>query len=223
MTRSERKSTCRVLEARNYRAMPWRNGRGSTLEIARDPASGEEFAWRLSLADIEHSGDFSAYPGYRRALVLIAGKRVSLRFKGHGHRVLNPARRGTRFEGAWKTHCAVPEGRCRDLSLIVRRGSGTCPESILHAPLVLRLASSHRLVVANDLCAALFVLEGTVTVTLSTSGRPRSVRARDTLLLARGPERTLTVRSLRPSSPALVVLLRWRPGRTERRKSAHGA
>jgi hypothetical protein len=223
MIRSETKSACQVLKAKNYRAMPWRNGRGSTREIARDPASGEEFAWRLSLADIEYDGDFSAYPGYRRALVLIGGSRLSLRFKGHGQRVLSPARRGTRFEGDWKTHCAVPEGRCTDLSLIVRRGSGPRPGSIVRAPLVLRLKSSHHLIVSNDLYAALFVLEGTVTVNLSTSARSRSVSAQDTLFLNRGPACTLTIHSLSPSSPARVVLLRWRPGLTDRRKSAHGS
>ena len=223
MTRSKEKPACRVLKSRNYRAMPWRNGRGSTLEIARDPASGQEFAWRLSLADIEHDGDFSAYPGYRRALVLIAGNRLHLRFKGRNHCFLTPARRGSRFEGDWKTHCAVPEGRCTDLSLIVRRGSGARPPSIVRAPLVLRLKSSRHLIVSKDLHAALFVLEGTVTVTESTRVRSRRVRTQDTLLLSPGPERSLTIRSLGQSSPAQVVLLRWRPGRAGRRKSAHAS
>ena len=220
MIGSQRKSACQVLKHEDYRAMPWRNGRGSTLEIAREPASGEEFAWRLSLADIEEDGDFSAYPGYRRALALIAGNRLHLRFKRHGQRVLTPARRGTRFEGDWKTHCAVPEGRCTDLSLIVRRGSGGRPTSIVRAPLVLRLKSSRRLVVSTGLYAALFVLEGAVTVTQSASVRARRVRTRDTLLLSPGRERTLTIRSV---GPARVVLLRWRPGRTDPGKSAHAS
>lgn len=223
MIRSKRNPVCQVLKRKTYRAMPWRNGRGSTLEIARDPATGEEFAWRLSLADLEHDGDFSAYPGYRRALVLVAGTRMYLRFKGRGHCFLNPARRGTRFEGDWETHCAVPEGRCTDLSLIVRRGSGTPPPSIVRAPLAVRLKSSRRLIVSKDLHAALFVLEGTVTIADSTSVRSHNARTQDTLLLGLGPQRTLTIRNLDQSSPAWVVLLRWRPGRVDRRKSAHAS
>jgi environmental stress-induced protein Ves len=211
MIRSKSKPASRVLKHKNYRTMPWRNGRGSTLEIARDPASGEEFAWRLSLADIEDDGDFSAYPGYRRALVLIAGNRLYLRFKGHGHCFLNPTRPGTRFEGDWKTRCALPEGRCTDLSLIVRRGTGTRPASIVRAPLVLRVTSSRRLVVSNDLYTALFVLQGDVVLAESTSVRSHTLRPRDTLLLSPGLERALTIRNLRQSSPARIVLLRWRP------------
>ena len=215
MIRGEMSQACRVLKRNGYREMRWRNGRGSTLEIAREPVGGAEFAWRLSLADIEHNGDFSAYPGYRRAIVLIAGNRLRLRFKGHGHCLLDPAKRGARFEGDWKTSCSVPEGPCTDLSLIVGRGSGTRPASIVRAPLVLRLKSSRRLVVSNDLYAALFVLEGTVTVSDSTNRRSRTVRTGDTLLLSPGSERTLTIGRLGRSPAAQVVLLRWRPSRTD--------
>ena len=194
-----------------YRRMPWRNGRGFTLEIAREPATGEDFAWRLSLADIERDGDFSAYPGYRRAIVLVAGERLHLRFRGHGSRVLDPARRGARFEGDWETHCAIPGGRCTDLSLIVRRGSGARPGSIVRAPRMLRVKSSGRVVAATNLHGALFVIAGSVAVTESIRARSRIIRARDTLLLSPGPQRTLRLRSL-DRSAAQLVLLSWRPG-----------
>lgn len=197
-----------------YRRMPWRNGRGLTLEIAREPATGEDFAWRLSLADIDRDGDFSAYPGYRRALVLIAGPRLHLRFRGHGNRMLEPVRRGARFEGDWETHCAIPEGRCTDLSLIVRRGSGTRANSVVRAPKMLRVGSTGRMVVAASLHGALFVIAGSVAVSEPTRARPRTLRARDTLLLSPGRRRTLRFRSLQPSA-AQLVLLSWRPGRAQ--------
>lgn len=191
--------------------MPWKNGRGVTLEIARQPATGEEFAWRLSLAQIDADCDFSAYPGYRRALVLVTGDRLQLRFKGHGSCSLGPATRGTRFQGDWQTHCSVPQGCCTDLSLIVRNGSAARPACILRAPMLLRVGSSRRVVVAGGLHGALFALDGSVAVTQSTGVRPRSLRTRDTLLLSPGAERILTVHNL-GSSPAQLVLLRWRPG-----------
>src|SRR5690348_12283220 len=122
-----KKTGCKVRKYATYRTMPWRNGRGFTLEIAREPATGVDFAWRLSLADIEQDDAFSAYPGYRRALVLVAGSRLQRRFREHGTCVLGSGKRGTRFDGDWETHCAVPEGRCTDLSLIVRRGPATRP------------------------------------------------------------------------------------------------
>lgn len=199
-----------VLKHETYRAMPWRNGRGSTLEIARSPALAEDFAWRLSLADIEEDAEFSPYPGYRRALVLVAGSSLRLRFRGHGGCVLGPMRRGIRFEGEWRTNCAVPEGRCTDLSLIVRRGPAARPRSVVRAPRVMGLKSAARVLLAKDLYGALFVLAGSIAVSQSPRARARTVRPRDTLLLEPGPERTLRLRSLGKST-AQLVLLRWRP------------
>jgi environmental stress-induced protein Ves len=201
-----------VRKYRAYRRMPWKNGRGFTLEIAREPAAGEDFAWRLSLADIDRDGDFSAYPGYRRALVLVAGERLRLTFRGHGRRTLDPARRGARFEGDWETHCAIPRGRCTDLSLIVSKGSGIR----LRAPKMLRVGSAKvgpagSTVLAANLHAALFVIAGSVAVIESTGARPRTLRALDTLLLSPGRRRTLRFRG-RERSGAQLVLLSWRPG-----------
>jgi len=50
-----------------------RNGGGVTLEIAREPATGSEFLWRLSLATVAASGPFSMYAGYQRSVTLIGG------------------------------------------------------------------------------------------------------------------------------------------------------
>lgn len=202
-----------VRKHETYRAMPWRNGRGVTFEIAREPAAGDEFAWRLSLADIDADGEFSAYPGYRRALVLVAGKSLHLRFQGHGNRRLDPSSRGARFEGDWRTHCAIPKGCCTDLSLIVRRGAATAPACIVRAPKMLHVGSSGRIALGRDLHGALFALEGSAAVSESIGVRPRILRARDTLLLYPGTARTLTVRAV-GQQPALLVFLSWRPGRS---------
>lgn len=214
-----KKRGCRLLKHAAYRSMPWRNGRGFTLEIAREPAAGEDFAWRLSLADIDRDSAFSAYPGYRRALVLVAGSSLQLRFRGHGNCLLDPAKRGTRFEGEWETRCAVPEGRCTDLSLIVHRGAIGRSTAVVRPPRVLHLKSAARLVLPGNLHGALFVLEGSVAVTESIHARARAARSRDTLLLAPGPQRTLGLRSLGQPA-AQVVLLCWRAAALSRPTAA---
>jgi uncharacterized protein len=211
----KKKPAHQVRQYKTYRAMPWRNGHGITLEIAREPARGEEFAWRLSLADIDTDGEFSAYPGYRRALVLVTGTALQLRFRGHGNCLLDPSSRGARFEGDWATHCAIPKGRCTDLSLIVRKGLAAAPASVVRAPKILHLKSSGHVALAANLYGALFVLEGAVAVTVSIGDRPRIVHARDTLLLSAGSRRMLTVRNLERSA-AQLVFLSWRPGRRAR-------
>ena len=69
------------LAAAGYRRMPWKNGQGVTREIAREPAEGEDFLWRLSIAEVAASGDFSLFPGYDRTITLIEGAGMRLVFE----------------------------------------------------------------------------------------------------------------------------------------------
>ncbi len=195
--------------------MPWRNGGGVTLEIAREPVKGEEFAWRLSLARIDGSCEFSSYPGYRRAIVLVDGTLLQLRFRGRGGCALRPAKRGSLFDGDWKTRCVLPQGPCTDLSLIVRKGSGP-PAGVVRAPALLRIRSIRRLVLPKDLYAVFFVIDGSVAITGPVGARSYALRPRDTYLLTPGSGRTLTLRNL-GEPPAQLALLRWCPGRGEDR------
>ncbi len=207
----ERSPRLKILKYGSYREMPWRNGRGMTREIAREPRAGEDFAWRLSLAAIDGGCDFSLFAGHRRALVLVEGTALRLRFRGHGACSLGPAMRTVRFEGDWKTHCALPEGPCTDLSLIVRKGSAERGSCIVRAPVVLGIRSARRLVVPRELYGALFALEGSIAISESNGSRRRLLRARDTALLPPGSRRTVTLERL-GANPARGVFLRWRPG-----------
>jgi environmental stress-induced protein Ves len=195
--------------------MPWRNGQGTTLEIAREPGNGPDFAWRLSLAKLERSCNFSSYPGYRRALVLVCGEDLRLTFWRHGSRLLASRGHSVRFDGSWRTRCAVP-ARCTDLSLIVRDGSGT-GRSIVRAPRLLRVNSNRRLLVPRGLYTALMPLCGTVAVANSAGSRPRLLRPLDTLLLSPARRQTWSIRRVEGRRAALV-LLQWCPGR---RSPAH--
>ena len=55
--------------------MPWKNGLGTTTEIAIFPASAdfksEEFLWRLSSSYIADSINLSLFPGYEVTMVLL--------------------------------------------------------------------------------------------------------------------------------------------------------
>lgn len=182
-----------------------------TLEIARDPLAGESFTWRLSLADITQGGPFSAYPGYRRALVLVRGDELRLKFHRHGTQRLCPARRGTRFDGDWNTECTVPQGPCTDLSLIVHKGCEDSPACIVRAPSVLALTSRRTLVLSADLYSVLFILSGTAGIRGLRERRVRLAHARDTLLVRPGAARTLLLEN-RGADTARIVVLRWWPG-----------
>jgi environmental stress-induced protein Ves len=68
----------RHLTPADYRRMPWANGRGVTVEMAR--ADGPEgLLWRLSMARVDEDGPFSIFPGVERNLTVISGPGFDLR------------------------------------------------------------------------------------------------------------------------------------------------
>lgn len=65
----------------DYRRMPWANGRGVTVEMAR--ADGPDgLLWRLSMARVTEDGPFSIFPGVERNLTVISGPGFDLRGDG---------------------------------------------------------------------------------------------------------------------------------------------
>src|SRR5439155_977889 len=53
--------------------MPWKNGGGETIEIARGPQGStlDNFDWRISRARVHRSGPFSHFPDIDRTLAII--------------------------------------------------------------------------------------------------------------------------------------------------------
>ncbi|MEH3023657.1 MAG: HutD family protein [Pseudomonas oryzihabitans] len=111
-------STCLRLPAADYQRMPWRNGLGSTLEIARDTPA-DDFGWRLSLADVTQSGDFSPFAGMTRIISVIEGAGMRLLVDG----IPTPALgrwQAFVFSGDARVSCELLDGPIRDFNLIYR-------------------------------------------------------------------------------------------------------
>jgi len=131
----------RIIRAETYQAVPWKNGRGITLEIARHPAGEVDFIWRLSLAEITQSCAFSAFPGYDRTIVLLAGDGFALTFAdGRTHDLIVP-HAPFHFDGGAAASCTVAGGPSKDLNLMVRRDAAratcevrTCTGSVALPP-----------------------------------------------------------------------------------------
>lgn len=109
---------------RDFRAMSWRNGGGTTWEIARGRLDGgapeAEWDWRFSLAKIAVDGPFSAFHGVDRWLTVVAGEGIALTVNGVPARHLH---RGDdiQFSGESEIGCVLLSGPTRDLNLMVDR------------------------------------------------------------------------------------------------------
>lgn len=115
-------TTLRLLHAHDYRRMAWKNGGGITTEIARGPAEGEAFDWRISIAEIAQDGDFSIFPGIDRELMLLDGGGVELLIGTEAAVSLERRYQKHAFPGEAPVSCHLLDGPTRDFNVMVRRG-----------------------------------------------------------------------------------------------------
>ncbi|MBS7660656.1 HutD family protein [Pseudomonas lalucatii] len=107
-----------IHRASAYVPMPWKNGLGSTLEVARDTGEGlDGFGWRLSIADIDESNGFSAFAGYQRVISVLEGGGMVLEVDGTDTPPLL-ALEPFAFSGDSRVHCRLLKGAIRDFNLI---------------------------------------------------------------------------------------------------------
>jgi environmental stress-induced protein Ves len=134
----------RLVESVTCPVRPWVNGGGTTRVLAaraaRDEALVPEFDWRVSLADIDRAGPFSAMPGVERVFAVLEGEvelvfepaapeatgahrvAASRRDPAASRRTLDVAAPPIRFRGESAPR-ATPAGEspCRALNLMVAR------------------------------------------------------------------------------------------------------
>ncbi len=116
----------RLIRPSEHRVMPWKNGFGTTTEIAIEPPDadvGGRFRWRLSIADVQRSGPFSAFPGYERTIMVIAGHGMDLAIADQPARRLDRLFAPFVFSGDSTAECRLLDGPIRDFNLMVERSS----------------------------------------------------------------------------------------------------
>ena len=115
----------------SYRAMPWKNGQGITHEIAREPATGDSFLWRLSIAEVAADGDFSLFPGIDRTISLIEGAGMELDFDEAPRKRIDRRFQPFEFSGDWRCRCRLIDGPIRDFNLMVDRSSLSATTTVM--------------------------------------------------------------------------------------------
>jgi hypothetical protein len=104
--------------------MPWKNGGGTTTEIAVSPdgAGLDDFDWRISMAKVETSGPFSSFAGIDRTLSVLEGEGIVLDIAGQPPAPLTTASAPLAFSGDVPTGAALIGGPITDLNVMTRRG-----------------------------------------------------------------------------------------------------
>ncbi len=164
----------RVIRNEDLDRVPWKNGSGTTAEVAAFPegSSFETFGWRISMADVASDGPFSVYPDIDRTLIVVEGDGIELDVEGIAYR-LDRASPKLSFSGDDSTTGRLLAGPIRDLNVMTRRG---------HFRHRTRFVESGVALLAEETCAAfLLALDGPFDVTLDSA--IHSLHVLDTLML----------------------------------------
>ena len=107
-----------VLTAQQYREMPWKNGLGVTLEIARSHGEAlDDFDWRISIADVKTAGSFSYFLKKQRVLSILEGTGLALKID-HNRPVNILKKEFISFHGECDVYAELLENEIRDFNLI---------------------------------------------------------------------------------------------------------
>ena len=114
---------CTLLDPATTIAMPWKNGGGTTLQLAISPKGArlEDFAWRLSSAQVAVDGAFSSFPGADRSLAVLAGNGLRLRRGDGSSEELLSGGMAAYFPGEEPIEATLLDGPVNDLNLMTRR------------------------------------------------------------------------------------------------------
>lgn len=149
----------RIIRASDCKTTPWKNGGGSTTEIAIGPtgASLENFDWRISMAQVASDGPFSDFAGIDRTLAVIRGNGLVLTIGNDAPVTLASGTDPVNFPGDTPTSARLTAGEITDLNVMTRRGR------FRHQ--LLRVATPMSVAFGDNDIAVVLSLDGTTGVT----------------------------------------------------------
>ncbi len=169
-----------LLRSRDYRRMPWKNGRGWNTEIAVFPTdaglTGKPFDWRVSLADVDIDCEFSKFPGYDRSILLAEGAGMELSFDSAPVQRIERQYEPFSFKGEWQTRCRLLNGPVRDFNVMSARAKSTHACEVITSPVLINWQP-------HKVSLLIYCFEGVLTLE-GVSDAQIVLETRQTLLLA---------------------------------------
>ncbi len=116
-----------ILESAGYRQMPWKNGAGTTTEIAVSPpgATTDDFDWRISMAQVGSDGWFSEFPRVDRTLAVLEGNGIDLSIAAASPVRILPASAPYSFAADTPVFAKLLDGPIIDFNVMARRNRFT--------------------------------------------------------------------------------------------------
>ena len=111
----------------DYQTMPWKNGGGSTTELAVFPTEADldHFVWRLSTAEVSTDGPFSHFNQVDRTLAILSGDGLILHSdseQSHAQSIfLRQDSLPHQFSGETPINAELLRGTVLDLNMMTRR------------------------------------------------------------------------------------------------------
>jgi len=151
----------RIIRRAAFTTVPWKNGGGVTHEALRVPAGAVHHQFRISVAEIDASGPFSDFTGYRRHMVLLQGAGLRLRFSNGARAALQRVGDLVEFDGGLHTECDLLAGACVDLNLLTSQAIESADARVerLTRPLVLAADAAATFAVFC-ICGSVCVVQG---------------------------------------------------------------
>lgn len=170
----------RILSPVMYRVRPWKNGAGTTTDLAAHPegAGWDDFDWRISIADIGVSGPFSPFPGIDRSILLLEcppESAMTLTIDGVSTALAPQVFIG--FAGESQVEGTLQGKAVRDFNVMSRRGV------VAHRCGCKAIADKEWFRMGGATTRFVYVVAGAATL-LSGSAPPRAVAAGESLLVS---------------------------------------
>jgi environmental stress-induced protein Ves len=131
-----------LLDPAQYRRTPWKNGGGTTIDIA-----GQDDVWRFGRTPITAPGTFSDYSGFDRVQVLVAGRGLVLETPDGEIDVRHPFK-PVRFKGETPIKSRLEAGPVEVVNLIGKRSDVAIDLVVLAAGRSIALANGVHLAYA---------------------------------------------------------------------------
>ena len=122
-------------------SVPWKNGMGTTQEIAVQPSEShtDHFLWRVSVAEVNSAAPFSSFPGIDRHIVLLEGGGFIMTLDDDRKHALDTPFVPFAFAGESAVAVTLVDGATRDFNLMVRRAEAWGDVVVMAEPGTYRL------------------------------------------------------------------------------------